>query len=273
MCRTTLSVRIGWLTVTWLVLGLPISGQAQPNPKPRLNHLVHVGLIGGLMGGMYDGWYPLSNVIQHGDFGIAAPDSLDGEVTILHGRIYHFTADGKTRIRVSGNTPFAAAHFFAPDTTFPLRGPVNRTQLNRLLDVVRSHENTPVGIRMTGTMAYIHTRAIPGSVVPRQKPYPPATALLKHQRLFERRNIRGTLVGYWMPPYLAAINIPGYHFHFVAYDLSLGGHVTDVILGDVTVELDQLHTLEVLLPNTPEFRTYRFPQNLDSTLNRVERGG
>jgi acetolactate decarboxylase len=36
------------------------------------------------------------------------------------------------------------------------------------------------------------------------------------QQEFEFQNVFGTLVGFWTPEYAKALNVPGYHLHFLS---------------------------------------------------------
>lgn len=234
--------------------------------------LFHAGLISAFVGGLYDGFFPLPELLTHGDFGIAAPDSLNGELTLLDGRIYQFMADGRTSVRTFGKTSYAAVCHFRPDTLFSWIGPVSQTEFQKRLDSLRQNPNSMYAIRISGQLQSIRTRAFPASAQSSKTPAPPLADLLTQQRFFQGQNVRGTMVGFWIPTYLSSINVPGYHFHFVANDLQLGGHVTHAVLGNVTVELMQLHDLELQLPDSEAFKRFRFPSDLENTLHRVERG-
>jgi acetolactate decarboxylase len=74
-----------------------------------------------------------------------------------------------------------------------------------------------------------------------------------HQSEFEAVNVRGTLVGFWSPPYATSFNVPGYHFHFVSDDRTFGGHVLDLSEGVFEVAVHIESDVHVALPATAEF--------------------
>src|SRR3982751_5353533 len=80
------------------------------------NHLFTVGVGAGLIGGLYDGSYPYGMLKKHGNFGLGAPDKLDGELVIFQGKIYQTQHTGKTFLVDDRHlTLFAIVHFFQPD--------------------------------------------------------------------------------------------------------------------------------------------------------------
>ena len=85
--------------------------------------------------------------------------------------------------------------------------------------------------------------------------------------MVRRNNIRGTLAGFWSPEHTTSLNIPGYHFHFLADDHSSGGHVLDVQAAELQVELDLQSNLRLALPQT--CLLYTSPSPRDATLSRM----
>ena len=63
--------------------------------------------------------------------------------------------------------------------------------------------------------------------------------MLKEQSEFEFNNVKGTIVGFWLPAYMNGPNAGGYHMHFVTTARDAGGHVLDCQPADVTVTLDE----------------------------------
>jgi len=57
--------------------------------------------------------------------------------------------------------------------------------------------------------------------------------------------VTGTLVGFWCPPYVEGINVPGYHFHFITSDRQNGGHLLDCEIKSGKIEID--HTSEFFM--------------------------
>jgi len=66
------------------------------------------------------------------------------------------------------------------------------------------------------------------SIFKQTKPYRRSWKSSTNSRFFEFNNIKGTLVGFRCPPYLASLNFPGYHFHFIDEARKAGGHLMEL---------------------------------------------
>ncbi len=66
-----------------------------------------------IMAGLYDGTTTLTSILKNGDFGIGTLDQLDGEMTIMNGKVYQTDANGITREihQLNHTTPITSAHF------------------------------------------------------------------------------------------------------------------------------------------------------------------
>jgi len=62
------------------------------------------------------------------------------------------------------------------------------------------------------------------------------------------RNVTGTVVGFYCPPYVSGINTPGYHLHFLTGNEKAGGHVLEFTVAEATVTLDDTPAFLMLLP-------------------------
>src|SRR5690606_11693531 len=81
-----------------------------------------------------------------------------------------------------------------------------------------------------------------------EPPYPPLSEVVEHQTEWEVPGAAGTLLGFRFPDASAAVEVPGYHLHFLADDRSVGGHVLALTLVDGTANLDAGDELHVELP-------------------------
>jgi acetolactate decarboxylase len=68
-------------------------------------------------------------------------------------------------------------------------------------------------------------------------------------------------VGFFSPQYSNGISVPGWHFHFLTADKEQGGHVLEVMLQRATIQIDDLTTLSVALPNTTSFYALNLTNN------------
>ena len=61
--------------------------------------------------------------------------------------------------------------------------------------------------------------------VPKQENYRPLVEVAQEQSVFEFHNVRGVMAGFYTPSFMASLNVPGIHLHFLSDDLTVGGHV------------------------------------------------
>src|SRR3982074_2242607 len=88
--------------------------------KPNLDHsrIYLCAPVNALVEGIYEEGIPLTEVKQHGDFGLGTFDDLDGEMVMLDGNVYQMTADG--HVALVGDdlaTPFACVTFYQTHST------------------------------------------------------------------------------------------------------------------------------------------------------------
>lgn len=238
-------------------------------PKSN-NTLFTAGHASAFIGGLYDAYYPYRQLLQHGDFGLGAPDKLDGELLVLNGKLYQTQSSGKTfEIPDTGRTPFSVVNFFHADKVIKTSTKMDKVQLYAYLDSLLPNQNGIYAIRIKGSFDAIKTRAFPPVA---KKPYVPLAALLPLQRLFDFSNISGDLVGYRIPDYMEGPNITGYHFHFLSDDTKSGGHIIDLISNGVSIEIDYLDSFQVDLPQTKEFNSFDFKKDRREEVRQVENG-
>ncbi len=233
--------------VVLLITGLVVvsSGAVRADPDT----VTQVSTIDAILAGAYDGQMTLKELKTHGDFGIGTFHGLDGEMILLDGSFYQVKATGAVVKPDAGvSTPFAAVVDFSPDISFPIDGKLDLEGLKSLLDQKAPGENTFSAVKVHGTFSRIKTRSVPAQT----KPYPPLTEVTKHQPVFERAGLTGTLVGLRAPAYVKGINVPGYHFHFLSDDHGAGGHVLGFSLENGTAEIDTCNRFLLILPREDE---------------------
>lgn len=225
--------------------------------------------INALLKGVYDGDVSFGELKKNGDFGIGTFHALDGEMIGLEGIFYQIKVDGMAYpVKDSMKTPFAVVTFFTPDKTVMLDTTDNFTQLKTYLDGLLPSRNIFYAIKIEGKFNYIKTRSVPGQ----NKPYPPLIQVVKAQAFFEFQDIEGTIVGFRSPDYVQGINVPGYHMHFITKDKNAGGHLLECRIQNVTVEIDNIHSLFIALPHGGEFYNVDLTQDRKKDLETVEKG-
>lgn len=215
----------------------------------RGHTLFQVSTTAALVKGVFSGATTVRELKQHGDFGIGTFEGLDGELILLDGVCYRATADGT--LTVAGEdqgVPFAVVTQFSGDDESQL-GPVRSlAEIGAFLDELRPSQNVFMAVRADGNLARLSMRA-----ACRANPGEDLVTATSHQSEFEAANVPGTLLGFWSPPYARSFNVPGYHFHFVSADRSLGGHVLDLSADILDIALHVESDVRVALPDTAEF--------------------
>jgi len=234
------------------------------------NNLFTVGVGAGLIGGLYDGNYPYSSLKKHGNFGLGAPDKLDGELVVFEGKIYQTQHTGKTaQVDERQLTPFAMVNFFKADKKITINRSINKEALLHLLDSVLTNVNGLYAIHINGKFNYIKTRAFPPV---KEHDHTPLAAMLPLQHFFEFNNAQGDLIGYRLPAFMDNTNISGYHFHFLSAQKDAGGHIIDVKAENITIEIDVMDTYTVHIPPGKDFEKFDFKKNREEDIKSVERG-
>ena len=214
-------------------------------PPAERDELFQVATIESLLAGDYDGLMTCGRLAKRGDFGLGTFDKLDGEMIVLDGVIYQAKLDGTiVPIDPGVTTPFAAVTTFDADATSEPLEAMTFAELRQRVDGMLTSLGRPYAVRIDGVFRLAVIRS-----VPRQSPpYVPLTEALKGQAIRELHDVRGTLVGFVIPAYLAHLNVVGHHYHFISEDRQVGGHVLDVIPERVTISVDDCSSLQVLLP-------------------------
>jgi acetolactate decarboxylase len=234
---------------------------------PDHEMLFQVSTLPALLEGLFDGTLTFGELESHGDFGLGTFHALDGEMVAIDGDFYRVRANGRTSVAAgTETTPFAVVTRFRPDTTFEINETLDFAALEVLLDRHVS-QNLPYAVRVDGYFPAVRVRSVPRQ----EKPYPRLSTVTATQPTWELQNRRGTLVGFRFPGYMGAVNLPGYHFHFLTNDRRAGGHVLALSTTQGTVSLQELGDFYLHLPRDSSFRMLQFPKDSTEEARRVER--
>jgi acetolactate decarboxylase len=194
--------------------------------------------------GNYAGVMSYKDLAMQGDFGIGTFDGLDGEMIALDGVLYQIPSDGVPKqVAVTQTAPYATVTFFEADQTLSASN-LNYTQFRAFLDERLTSKGAIYAIKVTGTFDWAQTRSPQKQV----EPYPNITEALKTQSVFSLGNVSATAVGFWFPKSMEGVDYAGYHLHLLTNDHTAGGHLLDCIIGNVTVEVDQIKEYTLVLP-------------------------
>ena len=232
----------------------------------KTQELVQISTIDALLQGVYDGNTSLQALSENGNFGIGTLNGLDGELILLDGNFYQVRGDGKIyKPELNACSPFASVTYFNPEKDFQVEA-LSFTGLKTKIDSLMPGSNLFFGIKLSGNFKSVKTRSVPKQ----QQPYPPLVDVTANQPEFEATNVSGTLVGFYCPPYVTGLNVPGYHLHFLSDEIDFGGHLLAFELESGTLELDQINNFSLKLPEDEHFLNTTLDQDLSDDLKKVE---
>lgn len=186
----------------------------------------------------------------------------------LDGNFYQIRADGVAYpVGDDMTAPFACVLFFDRDQEMQVWDGMNYTRFKDYLDDSIREKNIFHAVRMDGTFSYVKTRSVPGQ----EKPYPPLVEVTANQPTFEFNDIEGTIVGFYCPPYVEGLNVPGYHLHFITEDRTAGGHVLEFTIKDAELSLDYTSELYIIFPDTEEFNSLDLTKSRKEELEEAEK--
>lgn len=214
-----------------------------------LHTLFQVSTSRALVQGVYGQAVLSSRLLCHGDFGLGTFDELDGEMVVLDRVIYQVRSDGTVQqVANDVGTPFATVLNFSADGEESLQDVTSLDELCLACDKQRQSDNLFYAFRVDGAFNRVHTRAMRRT----QSGVSLKTAA-SVQPEFQFLNIEGTLVGFWSPSFASAVDIPGYHFHFLSADRTKGGHLLDCAADRLSLRWQRVADFHLSLPDTEEF--------------------
>ncbi|RRB06673.1 acetolactate decarboxylase [Larkinella rosea] len=239
---------------------------AETDKPPVSDFMYQYSIIDALLGGVFDGNLTLGALKTKGDFGIGTFNRVDGELIVDQGKVYKISYDGSIReVPDTDSTSIAFVKFFKADTTFTVKGTTLDQLEKQLLAVLPANEM--YAIRMKGHFEKLTSRA-PG---PARKPYPSLKDhLAKQQYLFNLSNTDGVVAGFLLPGYIAKVNVPGFHFHYLANDHKSGGHIFDFTAAELTVEIDKIQGYTVELNTHADFDKVGLDKDRQEELKKIE---
>jgi acetolactate decarboxylase len=240
----------------------------QPRATLADETLVQISTIDALLAGLYDGVATTGELKRQGDFGIGTFDALDGEMVLLDGQVYRVSADGKAAVVPDKETtPFAGVTFFAADQEITVPPGTDFDAFRALVDKALPSPNLFYAFRLEGRFKTVSTRSVPRQ----SKPFKELVEVVKNQPVFDFQDVEGTLVGFYCPPFVKGINVPGYHLHFLSADRSAGGHLLAFTVDHATLQVDTLNRFILQLPEDKGFAKVDLQQDRKAELERVEK--
>jgi acetolactate decarboxylase len=236
-----------------------------PEEKPDV--LVQTSTIDALLDGVYDGYTTFGTLKKYGDFGIGTFNGLDGEMIALDGLFYQVKSNGVAyNVRDSLKTPFSVVTFFHFESKQPLKTGLTFAAFKKMQKDFFESPNIFYAIKIEGKFKNVRVRSVPKQV----KPYPQLKEVVKHQKVYDFKNIEGTILGFYCPSYVKGINVPGFHLHFINEKKNAGGHVLDFIISNAVLEIDEKYDFFLSLPKSNAFRRSNLKKDRTKELHKVE---
>ncbi len=242
---------------------------SMPESTPARRDLVYqVGTIRSLLTGVYEGDVSFGELAHYGDFGLGTFDAVNGEMIALGGEFHRIDAEGNAhRVTPSTKSPFAVMTHFRALLEDEVHEASHLTALTDRIHTNFESENIIYAVRITGEFAHIDARS--------EHPQPPghhplSETISEVQTQLSYEDVRGTLVGFWFPQHMKAINVPGFHFHFLDQHKKVGGHVFDLRIRHGRVEIMPIFDFGMHLLHTPLFESADLTGDRDLETKRVE---
>lgn len=253
------------LFISLLVSGCSVQGAKSPEDREVI---YQVSTINALLNGSYDGQMSITALRSKGNLGIGTFEALDGEMILLDGSVYQAKYDGTVvKIDDQQSTPFAAVTIFDEDQRIDNATIANYEVLQGTIDKLIRNPNLFYAFKISGDFSYVKVRSVP----PQQKPYPILTEVTKDQPTFEYKNVKGYLVGFWCPPYVNGINVPGYHLHFISEDRTQGGHLLEVEIKNASILADETPSFQMTLSDNDDFAKMKLDEDKSEEIKKVEK--
>lgn len=217
-----------------------------------MNTLYEHGTLAMLMAKNLAGTITLGELLKHGSCGLGTFEGLDGEVMILDNEVYQAESSGKVHHITDMQTtlPFASVHFPQDQHKVSLQN-VNFDLLNKSFVHDHQLQNVFAALRLHGTLSDVLIRIAPKQ----ERPYPSLLEVAKGQLTFPRKNITGTVFGYYAPAAFGSMTAAGWHLHFLSDDHQYEGHLLSFDSDEMTGDYEVFDQLDQHFPvNDKEFR-------------------
>ncbi|MFH1715125.1 MAG: acetolactate decarboxylase [Elusimicrobiota bacterium] len=249
------------LLICALVVSSAIAGKVDKDA------VTQTSAINALLEGVYDGTVSFKMLKKFGDLGLGTFEAIDGEMVMLNGIVYQVKADGNVyKSDVNAITPFSVVKKFNADLVVDVPAVAGYDKLKQFLDEFIDSNNIFYAFKIHGEFKNVKTRSVPRQ----SKPYPVLAEVIKEQTIFEYKNIKGYIIGFWCPKYINGINVPGYHLHFISDDYTKGGHLLDCEVENAIASIDKSYSFYMMLPQIESFEKTDISGEKEKSLMQVE---
>lgn len=217
-----------------------LSQEAQPRDG---DVLFQASTLHSLLIGSYDGRITVQELLAWGDFGLGAIEYMDGELVCLEATCYRIDTSGKAyALPPESKVAFATVVFFREDEIHQIGELSSFANVQDYLDNSYIERDSVFAIRMDGFFNEITVRSVPKQ----DEPYVPLSEVISSQAVFHISDVRGVLVGFYIPEYVGEVNVAGYHFHFITEDREFGGHVLEMDMANGTAKISKISQIHLI---------------------------
>jgi len=228
--------------------------------------LYQVSTSSALVEGVYEGAVRIGDLRRHGNLGLGTFENLDGEMVIVDGHFFQVHSDGSvTEVGDEATSPFAVLTHFKPDLKIVMKECLDLKSLSLQFDQLRHSDNFFFALRVDGHFDFVRTRAMC-----RTHEGVPLVKAAAAQPEFEFHDLIGILVGFWTPEYAKAMNVPGYHLHFLSSDHTRGGHLLECTGNELRLEIQREGNYRVALPENRDFFNANLHRDTSADLEKAE---
>jgi len=150
---------------------------------------------------------------------------------------------------LAAQIPFGVTTKFDPQVSKKVKLE-DKVSIDRELDEANSHSrNLFMTYRIAGKFKMIKARTVRGQEYKGQ----PLSELGNKQYVNSYNDIEGTIVGFRSPKNWQGFAVAGDHLHFIAKDLSAGGHVLEVTAENVEMSMATASNIHIELPTSSDF--------------------
>lgn len=232
----------------FLIFSLAAAEAHAAEPGPPADAIFHYSVMDAMRNGVYRGDLLVKDLPKVGNVGLGTFNNLDGELVGLDGTFYRVAPDGRVHeAEADRKIPFGSFAFFQEDErrTLDATGDFDAFQ-KHLLDML-PHRNQFYAVRVRGTFEEIK---VGGANKIADGDRTPLADLMKSRPVYTANGVKGTIVGFYNPPYVGGIDLSPFHLHFISDDKSVGGHVVGMTLNGATLDvaLDSKKGMTIELP-------------------------
>lgn len=210
--------------------------------------IFHYSVMDAMRNGVYTGALSIEALAIQGNFGLGTYNQLDGEMVALDGVFYRVAPDGTVvKAENQRKVPFASVAFFKADQVFELSNMKNIEMLQQEIMRRLPSKNKPYAIRIESAFKELN---VGGANKLAENDTTGLAELMKSRPLYKKKNVTGTIVGFYHPSYASGIDLSPFHFHFISRDKSYGGHLVSGELSSakMKVSIDEKPGYQLILP-------------------------